>query len=432
PTDMVMAVNFSGSVTVGDPTYLTSVKALMDLIDGFTAQNGTVLSAALQNTYEKMPARYHDKQVIIISDGMNPAADNDDAKKWAKRMSEENIAVSAIGIYPKEDGNSLLNEIVHNGAEDKRAFYKYIETENDIDVVIKGLNNDFGQIEITGDNYDVSIRRSGEDVVNGVNGISAIGGFWYNTAKSTAQTVLTVKYFRDKGVTAFDVPLYAYWNGGGKGKVVSFLSDISSDWTAGWVYGTDGEQFLANIPAATRPDERITSPFIVEVEGSGNSTTVYVKASGSLQNSSAFTVTLTDPDGMVTTKQLTFDSSTYFATLSTDAPGRYNVHVDYVYNGLKYETDTEFSVSYYAEYDSFTAYSRSYLYRLLTESGKILELDEIKTIENTDSAYTSYTFKFTLPLMAVAAVAFVAEIIVRQLRWKDVTSFFSGLFRRRK
>ena len=214
--------------------------------------------------------------------------------------------------------------------------------------------------------------------------------------------------------------------------MVSFLSDISSNWTYEWVYGTGGEAFLANIPQATLPSERINTPFIVEVEGSGNSTTVYVGTSSTLQNSASFTATVTDANGMTTTKNLAFDSSTYFATFSTDAPGRYSVIINYSYNGLSYQTEVDFSVSYYAEYDSFTSYSKSYMYRLLTENGSILELDEIKSLENNASAYTSYTFKFTVPLMIIAAIAFVADIIVRQLRWKDVTSFFAGLGRRSK
>lgn len=424
---MVMVVGFSGGVTeLLPPTYLTSPAAIKDRIDKIEAENGTNLSAALKHTYELMPERFHNKQVIIISDGLNPEDDNADAKEWAKRLTSEKIAVSAIGIYPHDEGNALLDSIVHNGLESgDKVFYQSINNEDEIDVVIQDVSENASQIVITGERYEVNVRRPGEQVVEGVEKIGAIGGFWYNAAKSTAQTVLTVKYYRDKGVTAFDVPLYAYWSGGGNGKVVSFLSDITSNWTLGWSYGTDGEKFLSNIPAATLPDERIDTPFIVKVDGSGNSTTVHVNASSTLTNSSAFTVTLTDPEGMVTTKPLTFNSGEYFATFSTDAPGRYTVFVDYSANGVNYQTEVNFSVSYYAEYDSFATYSRSYMYRLLTDNGKILELDEIKAIENTDSDYVSFTFKFTLPLMIIAAAAFVVDIVVRQLRWKDITSFFS-------
>ena len=34
--------------------------------------------------------------------------------------------------------------------------------------------------------------------------------------------------------------------------------------------------------------------------------------------------------------------------------------------------------------------------------------------------------------MIVCAVLLMADIIIRQLKWKDVTSFFGGIFRRRK
>ncbi len=431
--DMVMVVGFSKGITeLLPPTYLTSIDAIKNRIDKCEAENGTNLGYALEYTYGLMPDRFHDKRVIIISDGMNPEDDNAKALNWAVKMSQEKISVSALGIYPKDDGDALLRSIVHNGYESadvKKVFYQSISNEDEIDVVIDDVSQNTDDIMITGDRYEVSVRRPGEEVVEGVENMGAVGGFWYNSAKSTAQTVLTLKYFRDKGVTSFDVPLYAYWSGGGNGKVVSFLSDISSNWTYEWVYGTDGEKFLANIPKATLPSERIDMPFIVKVEGSGNATTVYVETSSALQDSSSFTATLYDPEGMATTKDLSFDSSSYFATFSTDAPGRYTVLVDY--NGI-YKTEVDFSVSYYAEYDSFATCSKSYMYRLLTGNGKILELDGIEAIENTDSAYTSYSFKFTLPLMIVSAVAFVADIIVRQLRWKDVTSFFSGLFARRR
>ncbi len=434
PTDMVMVVGFSGSIEeLLQPTYLTEPSAIKAIIEKQEAGNGTNLTAALKYAYEHMPSRFHNKQVIIISDGLNNEGDDEEAINLARKMSGENISVSALGIYPNDEGRDFLDRIVKNGQESgDKVFCQHINSEDEIDVVIGDVTDNASEIEISGDRYEVSIRRPGEEVVQGVENIGAIGGFWYNWTKDTANAVLTAKYYRDNGVTSFDVPIYAYWSSGGKGKVVSFLSDISSNWTYGWTYGTGGEQFLSNIPTATLPSERINTPFIVEVDGSGNSTTVYVSASSTLQNSASFTASVIDPDGMTTTKTLTFDSSRYFATFSTDAPGRYSVLVDYSYNGLSYHTEIDFSVSYYAEYDGFTNYSKSYMYRLLTENGEILELDEIKTIENNASTYTTFTFKFTLPLMVVSAIAFVADIIIRQLRWKDVTSFFSGLVRRRK
>lgn len=68
----------------------------------------------------------------------------------------------------------------------------------------------------------------------------------------------------------------------------------------------------------------------------------------------------------------------------------------------------------------------------MSENGTIFEPDEITKLENSDSAYTSYVFDFTMPLMIVCAVLFITDIVIRQLKWKDVTSFFSGIVGRRR
>lgn len=432
PSDMVMVVCFSGATTVLlPPTKLTATTAIINAINDCTAENETNISMALTNTYALMPSRYRDRNVILISDGIdsNPAA----AKAVTEEMSRNSIAVSALGIYAQGTADSFLSEMINNPYAVSGSFYKNIANEKDLEFTIKGVGEETQNVRIEGGSYQVEIKSRADGCVDGIEDIESIGGFWYNSAKSTATTVLTAKYFRDK-LTSFDVPVYAYWSGGGKGKVYSFLSDISyaADWTAGWIEGSGGRRFLSNVPEASLPEERIITPFVTEIESNGNSALLRVTSSSVNSANDRFNVTVTDPDGLVTNKNLSFDSSSYIAEFATDTPGVYTVHIEYDYKDSHYEADAEFSVSYYAEYDSFASYSRSYLYRLLTENGKILDLDEVTRLENSDSFYTSYVLSFTLPLMIACAVMFVADIIIRQLRWKDVESFFKGLFRRRK
>lgn len=434
PTDWVMVVGFSGGVTeLVPPTPLTVPSVIIDRINAVTAENGTNLSEALYYTDQLMPTRFHDKHVIIISDGLNPVSDNPAAIAKAHEMSGKNIAVSAIGIYAQVesgmDGDKTLRDIVYNEYQTERAFYKNITHESEVDMIIDSITSDVSQVMIEGDRYEVKIKAQ-DKVVEGVNGLNAVTGFWYNSAKSTTTTVLTATYFRDR-ITSFDVPLYAYWQSG-KGKVVSFTSDIASSWTltSGFL-GGDGRTFYENIPAATLPNERIVTPFIASVESDGGNATITVSASSTLKNTTDFTATITAPDGTVTLKNLSYGSSVYATNFAVDKPGTYKVHLEYKSDDISYVTDTEFSIPYYAEYDAFASYSMSYLYRLLTEYGEILDLDEISAIENTHAAYTTFVFEFTLPLMVLCAVLFIVEIIIRQLRWKDVTSFFKGLFGRR-
>ena len=432
-TDTVMVVGFSYIIDEFlAATPLTARKVVIEKIADKEAENGTSLSGALKTTHEKISKlRFQDKQAIVITDGLTKAEDFREAGAEVAAMNAEGVVVSALGIYPLPDNSTALENMIVNNVDSDKAFYKSIQNEKQIEGIIKDIEEQTQQVKIDEDDtlYEVTLRRPDDEVLQGVSGLNAIDGFWYSAAKTQATTVLTVKYWRDK-VTSFDVPLYAYWNGG-KGKVVSFLSDITSDWAGGWFATADGEKFLSNIPDAALPDERITSPFLVEVEGKGNSTTVNVQTSSSLRNSSTFSAVLTDPDGMVTTRTLTYASGMYFATFSTDTPGMYKLRLNYEANGVKYESDTQFAVSYYAEYDSFTSYSSSYLYRIKSENGRILDLDQIKTLENTDSEYTTYIFSFTMPLMIACAALFIIDIIIRHLKWKDVKSFFSGLFRRR-
>lgn len=429
PTDMVMVVGYSGVVRpLLDPTYLTTVGVIADAIQKCEVENETNLSAALNHTYDLMPKRFYDRRIIVISDGLIPASDAQKAVDAAIKISRDDIALSAITVYAKPDGLELFDRIVNNQYAVHGVFLQNIRHESEVDVAISDLRADAREIVIQGDSYAVTVSRPSDLAAAGVSAVEAVNGFWYNSAKNTATTVMTVKYYRDR-VTAFDVPLYMYYKYG-KGRVTSFMSDISGAWTSGWISGSGGAAFLKNLPAANVPDECIDSPFVLDVEGAGSSTSIYVTAPAMLPDSTAFTVTLTDPDGLVSTKTLVLQSGRYCADFATDAPGTYSALIEYANGDLKYGTQTEFSVSYYAEYDSFTGYSKAYLYRLLSENGRIIELDK-DSLENSDSEYTTYVFKFTLLLLVACAALFVVDIIIRQLKWKDVTSFVSGLFRRR-
>lgn len=430
-TDTVMVVGFSGVIDeLLPPTALTASKVIIERINESEVQNGTNLSAALTHTYNLMPKRFHDRQVVIISDGLDPQSDRSSARDKAIEMSRDNISVSALGVYPKSADSAFLSGLVNHADKNENAFYKSINHESEAQGVIKEISDEKREILIEGD-FEVSVRMTSDEVADGVTSVENVGGFWYSQAKETSSTVLTAKYFRDR-VTSFDVPIYAYWSGGGKGKVVSFLSDISSDWTARWTKGSGGARFLDNIPSSALPDERINTPFIAEVEGKGNSTVLRVKASSSLPKGGTFDATLTSPDGLEYNKSLVFDSDSFIATFTTDAPGAYGVLLRYDYNDLHYEAYVEFSVPYYAEHDSFAEYSKSSLYRLLSVNGKILELDEISILDNSDAQYTVYTFSFTMTLMIICAILFVIDVIVRQLRLQDIKSFFKGLKGRRK
>ena len=437
PNDKVMVLGFAGRVeTILAPTNLTAITAIVDAINKIEPQNNTNFDNALTQTYGLMAKEeFIYKQLFIITDGASTVGNTQTALNTAYQMSENGIDISALGIYiTNQSDNAFLDSIVHNPyVQSKDVFYQNIEHESQIDVTLREIMDDLQEVVIFGESYEVKVKTENE-AVEGLSSFGSVHGFYYNSAKSTATVVLTAKYERDRR-NSFDVPLYAFWSSG-NGKVVSFTSDITSgangNWISDWTVGSDGDKFLHNIADATLPEQRINSPFLINLINDGSVLTVNVYSPLVSNAKADFKVTLYSPDERITEKTLTFNASNYVAVFDIDAIGLYNVHVEYAYGDIRYEADANFTIAYYAEYDAFATYSRSSLYRLITEYGSILNLAETDRLENSHSAYSSYVFDFTLPLMILCALLLLADIIIRQLRWKDVTSFFGGLFRRRK
>ena len=48
----------------------------------------------------------------------------------------------------------------------------------------------------------------------------------------------------------------------------------------------------------------------------------------------------------------------------------------------------------------------------------------IPTLENDDKEIATYIIRFIAPLMIVAVVLYVIDIIIRKLKWNDIKSFF--------
>ncbi len=75
------------------------------------------------------------------------------------------------------------------------------------------------------------------------------------------------------------------------------------------------------------------------------------------------------------------------------------------------------------EYDEFTVYEASVLYKMVGGDGTVSEDGNLK-IENDKSEVETYVIRLTVPFLAVCAVLFVADIIIRKLKWNDVVSLF--------
>lgn len=424
--DTVMLIGYAGDIRIlHAATYLNDKgrEEVLDAISSYQPRNGTLLKDAMRYARDEIAAqRFHHRELIIISDGLFHSDNEQDCMELAEQMSENNVVISALGIYPTDDNAApFLRNLVENRNANGKGYYKSIMSESDVDYVLGEVAERLTEVCIEGDNYVLTLRRPQDDVLAGVGSLPAIQGFWYSDNKVGATSVVTAKYYRDK-LYSLDVPIYSYWSYG-NGRVACFLSDISasSAWLQTW--RTDNEKtFFANIRGSMLPDERIESPFILEVEAVGNIAQVSV-TTDSFHKDAKLTMTLTAPDGTVTTQVMSFDSQKYVCSFDAREEGRYSLHLVCDYGLSHYEEDRGFAISYYPEYDSFAPCQVASLYRAVNQKGEV-SLDGKLKMDNSDAATRTYTFDFRIPLMTACVVLFVLSIIIRLIRWKDIRSLF--------
>lgn len=427
-TDKVMIISCCGDPTVIWPAqYLTNKEAVMEAVRAWDNRNGTKLQVGMQSAFDQiMKETSNRRELLIISDAIFHSDDPDACIKLAEDMSKANITVSALEVVRRteDDSNSALKPIVQNRYANGKGYYKKISDNSDIDYAIDSIVDEMANIRIEGDTYPITLLRPQDAVAEGIVTPTSVSGFWYGANKSGVTSVLTTKYMLDR-INSVEVPLYSYWSYG-SGRVASFLSDISNTWAGNWLYSDNaasGGKFLKNIRNAMLPQERIDSPFLITAEVNGDKTSVTVSTSA-FRNDATLKMTLIDPNGGRQTKTMFFDTENYVCEFDTDAVGIYTLHLVYDYTTFHYEVERDFAVSYYQEYDAFATCNVASLYRIVSENGEVSTDGSLK-MDNSDSATTSYTFSFIVPLMVLCAAVYVLDVIVRMLRWKDIRSLFT-------
>jgi len=246
-----------------------------------------------------------------------------------------------------------------------------------------------------------------------------IFGYAYAKAKASASTVLTVTYEKSSGKTV-DAPLYSYWSYG-NGRVASFTSSLSGEWTAGW-QGNTGDRFLQNIVTSNTPEQRIDYPYTLNISYDGTYSEVEM-IPVTLNPYATADATVILPDGRELTERLLFDSSRYFYEFETPNVGKYRIRITYAYGDYSYTSESVFHISYSPEYDSFATFDPSSLHAAIRNRGTVNE-ETVPTLVNDEREVATYTVSFTVPLMILAVVLYVADIMIRKLKKSDIRSFF--------
>ena len=417
--DYVMIVNFWGEINVLQSPTRASESNKEDLrvkINSIEPYQGTVIGTALDKAGDLMvDLAFDKKQIMLISDGMSYTLDTDTPSDVVARLYESGITTSVIHAPPREEGMATLKGIAAAGGGE----YYEITTEEELnDVMFSEIADDVTESVIETPTA-VKIKLDRDGVINGITSLPDVFGYAYAKSKSSATTVLALDYVKSSGATV-EVPLYSYWDYG-EGKVVSFTSTFSGEWISAWDCD-EGNAFFSNILTQCTPKEHIAYPYELNIQYDGTNSTVEI-IPATLNPSAVASATVTLPDGTETVKQLTFDSSRYFYSFDTPTSGKYKITIVYSFGENHYESTSFFNVSYSPEYDRFAVFDPSSLHAAIRDRGTVNE-ERIPSLKNDEGEIATYTLPLTPPLMVIAALAYIADIIIRKLKISDIKSFF--------
>lgn len=422
--DLVSVVAFSGDISYWQATVVGNKSWFAEEINKLQPTQGTVLDLALKKVNEELlSSDIANTQVMLISDGKSYLYGTDDPVSQVAEMRAKGVKTSVINTNTKatttegQNAIKLLTDIAKTGEGN----YYFVEEEDDLtELILTEVGDDITQSEINA--YSpVRVKLASDDVLDGIEAsLPALNGFVYAKAKGSATTVLTTDFQKTSG-SIVDAPIYTYWSYG-SGKVSTFTSSLSGAWSSNWTEGS-GKKFFENVLAVNTPEEKRDYPFSLFVENEGKGLRVSVEPS-TLNYDAKTTAEITMPNGETLTQQLIFNATGYYYEFETPEIGKYTVKITYEYpNREPVETTTYFDIPYTAEYDSFTVYNVSDLHKAIRTRGNVYTDGNIRLVNDEDDV-ASYTFYLTLPFMIAAAVIFVADVVIRKLRWADIRNLF--------
>ena len=184
------------------------------------------------------------------------------------------------------------------------------------------------------------------------------------------------------------------------------------------------EQLFDNILVTNTPTEHIDYPFTLTVDYLGDVSNVEILPS-SVNPRAKANLKLTSPDGSVSEYAMIFDLNRYVATIDTPDLGKYHIEIIYTYGNHSFTSDTYFTMSYSEEYNSFAAYDIVNIYDFMRGVGQISS-DGRLNLENNKNEVDTYEVSFSMPLLIFAAVLFVADVVIRKFRLKDIKGLFAS------
>lgn len=407
--DYVTVITFGEKTSVIQP--LTSAKnreQIVKAINSIKVSYATNMSGGLNEAYKQIRnANFENKNMIVLTDGV--PGDAEELPRVVTNISNDNIAISFLNISNKQ-GEPLLKELSSLGT----GAYYYIQSSTDIvDVILTSVADVITNTRIEGD-FTINTKRSQDPLIEGVNNLPNIKGYNYSRIKGSASTIYTITYTNELGGQK-EVPLLAYWTFG-KGKVISYTSDISI-WGKDLIESPQGKRLFNNIITYLEPNERIDNIYDIKIDTKGFSSEIKIDLDMKYDNA-YLELIITDPNNNKSdSRYFRNDTTTYNIVVSTESIGLYKLNLIYHYENKDYAGEKYFSFSYSKEYDYFNSSNEELLYLLIGEEGNVLK-DESYSL-TFEEANLRYYESINLYIILAMGVLFIIDIMIRKLRFSD-------------
>lgn len=434
-------INTIRSITLSDLRQGTLAGKALDAARKYLCGNGS--EAGLVSSFSEI-------HTILITDGLDFEGTVDEEIAVGDERTDKMIAQEAVeymyaygirttaisvgnlgldGLSP--DDVAWIDDLVALC----RGKHYHIDSELQIPgIIVGGVQDDLGSAVITQEQF-VTVERALDGVLSGV----VLGGkhrndptsgyvdrYVLSVAKTSAKTVLSVDYNPSTNSVAVPVPLLAYRTD--NGTIVSYTGSFSQLKRPGGVLATDNSVLFSNIFNLCAPEEKNDCPFTVTTQAEGKMMKINLN-SMDLDPATPTEIRVIAPDGTETVDKLAFNSTNYSYDLAMTQVGKYAVSLSYTYGGT-FTKEIFIDLPYEPEYDAFTVYDASVLYSMLAGDGEVSEDGDLKITVNSDEVAT-YVLKLTVPFLILSVVLFVADVIVRKLKWNDIVSLFRRNNRRK-
>lgn len=411
--DSVTVISFGEKTTVLQP--LTSAKNRDQIIKSIRSINvsyATNMTRGLQEAYSQIRnANFDNKHVILLSDGLPTEIGYEQSlNSVVSNMAKNNIVSSFINISCIE-GERLMRTLAQTG----NGSYYYINNAEDIvDVILTSVADVVTNTKIEG-NFEIHTNKANDTLIKNVSDLPNIKGYNFSRIKGSANTVYTVTYTNELGGER-EVPLLAYWTFG-KGKVVSFTSDISTSWANEFVSSSSGKNLFKNVNEYLEPKERVDTIFKVNANTKGFSTEINIELD--LMNKDAYLeVNMFTPSNEKITTYLKNDSTFYQFITVTEEIGLYRLELIYHNGNNSYSDIQYFDFSYSKEYDYFLNGDEQLLYLLAGEEGTVSENLDYSLLDSETNL--RFYDSITPYLLLVTIVLFIVDVVLRKLRLSDL------------